>query len=261
MTPVASVDYQKSVTDGLSSVATFVPKLVGFLVILVVGYVIAKIVAKVVNALLERAGFDKAVERGGIKKALDKSSFDASDIVAKVAFYAVFIPFLTAGVGVLGITALEQPLAQFIALLPKIVVAIVLVVIGMAVATAAKKLIEGALGGLSYGTALANGAAVFVALGFVKAALDEVGIATQVTTPLLYMLLATVGGILIVGVGGGLIEPMRTRLDNALNSAADEAKNIKREAQSSNGSEPDGAVYPQGTSKRTSGRVSSTRRS
>lgn len=256
MTLAASVDYQKSITDGLSSVALFVPRLLGFLVILLIGYVVAKVLAKVVDKLLERAGFDGAVERGGIKKALEKSKFDASDIVAKVVFFAVFIPFLSAGVGVLGIQALQQPLAQFIALLPKIVVAVILVVVGMAIAGAAKAFISSTLGGLSYGSILANGAGIFIALGFIKAALDEVGIATQVTTPILYMLLATVAGILIVGVGGGLIEPMRTRLDSALNSAAEEAKNIKAETQS------DGSgVYPsEPAPRKVSPRASSTRR-
>ncbi|MCU1593239.1 MAG: Conserved helix repeat-containing protein [Frankiales bacterium] len=253
----ASVDYQKSITDGLSSVATFVPKLLGFLVILVIGYVIAKLVAKVVDRVLERAGFDKAVERGGIKKALDKSSFDASDIVSKIVFFAIFIPVLSAAVGVLGIAALQQPLADFIALLPKIAVAVVLVVLGAAIAGAAKKLVEGALGGLSYGALLANAASVFILLGFVKAALDEVGIATQVTTPLLYMLLATVAGILIVGVGGGLISPMRGRLEDALNKASDEAQNVKQTARA-NKAKAEASVYP--TEAPASQPVSSTRR-
>lgn len=239
----ASVDYQRSITDGLSSVATFVPKLVGFLVILVIGYFIAKVIAKVVDRVLERAGFDKAVERGGIKKALEKSNYDASDIVSKIVFFAIFIPVLSAAVGVLGIAALQQPLADFIALLPKIAVAVVLVVLGAAIAGAAKKLVEGALGGLSYGALLANGASIFILLGFVKAALDEVGIATQVTTPLLYTLLATVAGILIVGVGGGLIQPMRGRLEDALNKASDEAQNVKQTAQA-NKTKADASVYP-----------------
>lgn len=252
MTPtgvVASVDYQKSVTDGLSTVATFVPKLLGFLVIVLIGYFVAKVLAKVVDALLERVGFDRAVERGGVQKALSHSSLDASDIVAKVVFFAVFIPFLSAGVGTLGIAALQQPLADFIALLPKIVVALVLVVVGLAIAGAAKSFVQATLGGLSYGTVLANAAAVFIGLGFVKAALDEVGIATQVTTPILYALLATASGVVIVGVGGGLIAPMRTRLDRALNNAEREARNIKREATGS-GTSPAStaaaydAVYP-----------------
>ena len=70
--------------DGLSTIAEFVPKLALFLVILVIGIIIAKLIAKALNALLERVGFDRAVERGGIKSALSNSKMDASDIVAKL---------------------------------------------------------------------------------------------------------------------------------------------------------------------------------
>ena len=51
---------------GLATVATFVPRLLLFLVILVIGFIIAKVLAKAVNAILERVGFDRAIERGGI---------------------------------------------------------------------------------------------------------------------------------------------------------------------------------------------------
>src|SRR5688572_14629733 len=176
-----AVDFEGPVTDGFRTVATFVPKLVGCLVILLVGYFIAKLVAKVVDKALEKAGFDRAVEKGGIKKALAKSSYDASDIVAKLVFFAIFIPVLSMAFGVLDITALEQPLAAFMALIPKIIVAIVLVVIGAVLAGAAKSFISNALGGLSYGPALGTAAAVLIMFGFVKSALDQVGIATDVT--------------------------------------------------------------------------------
>jgi hypothetical protein len=104
-----ALDLETPVRDGITTFTTFVPKLLGFLVILLVGYFIAKIIAKLVDKGLEKAGFDRAVERGGIKKALATSSYDASDIVAKLVFFAVFIPFLSAAVGTLGISALEQP--------------------------------------------------------------------------------------------------------------------------------------------------------
>jgi hypothetical protein len=176
--------------------------------------------------VLERVGFDQAVERGGIKKALAKSKYDASDIVAKLVFYAVFIPVLSMAVGALGIQALEQPLAAFIALIPKILVAIVLVVIGAAIAGAVKSFISNALGGLSYGSILANAAAILVLFGFVKSALDQVGIATAVTGALLYATLAAVAGVVIVGVGGGLIKPMQHRWEDMLIKAGSEKDKI-----------------------------------
>ena len=150
------MDFETPVREAFTTFATFIPKLLGFLVILLVGYFIAKLVAKLVDKVLERVGFDSAVEKGGIKKAMAKSKYDASDIVAKLVFFAVFIPFLSAAVGALGIAALQEPLAAFIALIPRIIVAIVLVVIGAVIAGTVKSFIENALGGLSYGKVLAN---------------------------------------------------------------------------------------------------------
>ncbi len=230
-TQLVALDLETPVREGITSFATFVPKLIGFLVILLIGYFIAKIVAKILDKVLEKVGFDQAVEKGPVKQALSKSKYDASDIVSKLVFYAVFIPFLSAAVGTLGIAALQEPLAQFIALIPKIIVAVILVVIGGVVAGAVKKLIENALGGLSYGSILANGASILVLLVFLKAALDQVGIATTVTGPILIAILATVAGILIVGVGGGLIKPMQSRLEQSLSKASDEASKAKGQVQ------------------------------
>lgn len=229
---LAAVDFGSTVTDGVRTVTTFVPKLIGFLVILLVGYFIAKAVSKILNKVLERVGFDDAVEKGPVKQALSRSQYDASDIVAKLAFYAIFIPFLSAAVGTLGIAALQQPLTQFIALIPKIIVAVILVVVGGVVAGAVKKLVQGALGGLSYGTVLADGLGVLVILIFLKAALDEVRIATTVTGPILIAILGTVAGILIVGIGGALIKPMQGRLEASLSKASSEASAAKAQVQS-----------------------------
>ena len=51
-------------------VLAIAPKLVLFLLILVVGWIIAKLIAKAVDKILERVGFDRAVERGGVRRAL-----------------------------------------------------------------------------------------------------------------------------------------------------------------------------------------------
>jgi hypothetical protein len=253
------MNLEDSVREGFTTFATFVPKLLGFLVILLVGYFIAKIVSKVVDKLLERSGFDRAVEKGGIKKALAKSSYDASDIVAKLVFFAIFIPFLSAAVGALGIQALQEPLAAFIALIPRIIVAIVLVVLGAVIAGAVKSFISNALGGLSYGNALATGASVLIIFGFLKSALDQVGVATTVTGPVLYAFLATIAGIAIVGAGGGLIKPMQRRWEDILDKAADEKDKVKNETQSSSPAypgetAPSTTAYPTVTSTGTTPR-------
>ena len=79
-----------ALNDGLSTIAEFVPKLVAFLLILVIGLLVAKLISKALSGLLEKVGFDRAVERGGVKRALAQSKLDASDIVAKIVYYAIW---------------------------------------------------------------------------------------------------------------------------------------------------------------------------
>lgn len=218
--------------DGSSTVAEFVPKLALFLVILVVGIIIAKVIAKALNAVLERAGFDRAVERGGIKRALSSSKMDASDIVAKLIYYTLLLFVLQLAFGVFGANPISRLIEDVIRFLPSLVVAIIILVVAASIAAAVKGLLQNMIGGLSYGRTLANVASAFIIFLGVVAALNQVGVATTVTTPVLVAILATVAGVIIVGVGGGLIRPMQQRWESYLTTAEREAPRMKAHADS-----------------------------
>ena len=220
-----------ALNDALRSVALFVPKLAAFLVILLVGWLVAKVVAKAIDKVLERVGFDRAVERGGVRRALAKSKYDASDIVARLVYYTLVLFVLQMAFGVFGPNPISDLLTGIIAFLPKAIVAIIIVVVTAAVATAVRELVANTLGGLSYGKALANVAAAFILGLGVIAALNQVGIATTVTLPVLVAVLATISGILVVGVGGGLVKPMQARWEGYLQTASRETQTIRQQAQ------------------------------
>jgi len=219
-----------SLKAGLTSVLLFVPKLLAFLAILIIGILIAKAISKAVGQILERVGFDKVVERGGIKKALAKSEYDASNIVGKIIYYALVLFVLQLAFGVFGPNPISDLLTTIITFIPALVVAIIIVVVAAAIAAAVKTLIQGTLGGLSYGKTLANIASIFILFLGVVAALNQIGVATTVTTPVLITILSIVGGIAIVGVGGGLIKPMQARWEQYLTKAEQEAPKIKQQA-------------------------------
>ncbi|MEH0827998.1 MULTISPECIES: mechanosensitive ion channel family protein [Micromonospora] len=223
-------NFGDAVGDAFRSVMLFLPKAVAFVAILVVGWLIAKAVLKLVDKVLERVHFDRAVERGGIKTALARSKYDASDIVAKLAYYGVLLVTLQLAFGIWGPNPISDLIAGVIAWLPRAFVAIVIVVVAAAIARAVKDIISSALGGLSYGRVLANLASVFILGLGVIAALNQIGVATTVTTPVLIAVLATVGGILVVGVGGGLVRPMQSRWENWLTRAEEESRTIATHA-------------------------------
>lgn len=221
-----------SLLAGLTTVITFIPKLVAFLVILIIGLLIAKAISKVVGKILQRAGFDKAVERGGIKRALESTQYDAATIVGKIIYYALVLFVLQLAFGVFGTNPISDLLTRIIAFIPSLIVAIIIIVVAAAIAAAVKTLIEGTLGGLSYGKTLANIASLFILFLGIVAALNQIGVATTVTTPVLIAILATVGGVIIVGAGGGLIRPMQARWEQYLTKAEAEAPKIKQHANS-----------------------------
>jgi small-conductance mechanosensitive channel len=225
------MDFGQGLTDAWRAVATFVPKLAAFLLILLIGWFVAKAVAKLVDKVLERVGFDRLVERGGVRQMLSRSKYDASDLLAKLVYYALILITLQIAFGVWGPNPVSVLLTGIVAWLPKAAVAIIIVVVAGAIASAAKDFISGALGGLSYGRVLANIASIFIwALGII-AALNQIGVATTVTTPVLIAVLATAGGILVVGVGGGLVRPMQQRWEGWLGRAEQELPQAQAQAE------------------------------
>ena len=223
-------DIGAALTDMWRSVLLFVPKALAFIAILIIGYFVAKFVLKVVDRVLERVGFDRAVERSGIGRTLARARYDASDILARLAYYTVLLFTLQLAFGVWGPNPISDLISAVIAWLPRAFVAILIIVVAAAIAAAVRDLITGALGGLSYGRLIANVVSIFIIALGVIAALNQVGIATTVTQPVLVAVLATVAGILIVGVGGGLVRPMQRRWEGWLDRMATESAVIRERA-------------------------------
>jgi hypothetical protein len=220
-------------TDGLgdawATVASFVPKFIAFLIILVVGYFVAKFIDKIVDRVLERVGFDRWVERGGVKRALERSRYDASSLLGRIAFYAVFLLVLQLAFGIWGPNPVSNLLQGVIAYLPNVFVAILIVVVGAAIAAAVKEIVEASLGGLSYGRGLSLAAGTAVLVIAVFAALDQLEIAPTIVNGLFIAMLAIVVGSAVVAVGGGGIPVARRYLERLAERTERESEAARRE--------------------------------
>jgi hypothetical protein len=226
---IAEVEWSQGIQNAWNDLVQFVPRFIGFLIILIIGYVIAKAISKALSAILERVGFDRAVERGGVKKALAQSKYDASDIVGKLIFYALFLLVLQMAFGVFGPNPISVLIRSVIAYLPRVIVAVIIIVVASAIAAAVRELIDASLGGLSYGRTLGNIAGGAILVIGVFAALNELLIAPAIVTGLFYALLAIIVGSGIIAIGGGGIQPMRQRWMNVLDKY-DEEKPKMQEA-------------------------------
>jgi Conserved TM helix len=232
--------------DMWGSVLAVAPKVVLFLVILIIGWIVAKLIAKAVDKILERVGFDRAVERGGVRRALERSNYDASTIVSKIVYFGLLLIVLQFAFGVFGPNPVSALISGVVAFLPRLFVALIIVVVAAAIAAAVRDIVSNALSGFSYGRMLGTIASVFIlGLGII-AALNQIGIALTVTMPVLIAVLATIGGILVVGVGGGLIKPMQNRWEDYLTRAEREGRTI-RERRSTGQVTPSGQVMADST--------------
>lgn len=128
-------DSFQNTTDGIFD---FLPNLVGFLLILLVGYIISKVVAGVVRTLLEKVHIDRRLNESSARRYVDAVLPGASPAngIARVVFWFIFIFFVTAAIGALGIPAATAFMNDVLAYLPNVVVAILIFIIAALVSGA-----------------------------------------------------------------------------------------------------------------------------
>ena len=214
-----NVNFGQSVQNLINTVAHAIPKIVVFLLILIVGGFIAWLIGRLITKGLQKVGFNRFAERGAVGQALSRGRWDASTLVGKIVYYMILLFVLQMAFGVFGPNPISVLLTAVVAWLPKAIVAIAIIIIASAIAKVVKDLINNAIGGLSYGPFLASAASVVIIVLGVIAALNQADIATTVTEPVLIAGLATVAAIAAIGVGGGLVRPMQSRWERILNSA------------------------------------------
>jgi hypothetical protein len=224
---MVAIDFEQGFQDAWTRIATFIPKLLGFLVILLIGYVVAKLLSRLVEQLLERVGFDRWVERGSLKSALERSRLDASDILGVVTFWSVFLIALQLAFGVFGPNPVSDLLHGLIVYLPNVFVAVVILVIAAALAKVVTDLLSAMLGGATGGAWIARAAGFAVLLVGIFAALDQLKIAPAIVNGLYYAILAIIVGSAIVAVGGGGIQTMRGYWERTSQSLESKTREIK----------------------------------
>jgi mechanosensitive ion channel-like protein len=210
---IGRIDISEGFNNAWQHVATFVPKFVAFLIILVIGYFVAKAIANILDRVLERVGFDRWVERGGLRRMLERSKYEPSDILSKIVFWAGFLFVLQLAFGVFGPNPISDLIHGVISFLPNIFVAILILVIAAALAKAATDLLGSMLASVSGGDWMARGAGIAIlAIGFF-AALDQLDIAPTIVTGLFYAILAIIVGSAVISIGVGGIPVVRGYLE------------------------------------------------
>jgi len=113
----------------------FLPKLLGFLLILLIGYIVARVVSTIIAKLLEKLGVDRTLHNSDANQYVERVVPGASPsaAIATLVFYLIFVFFLFTAIGTLEIPALTDFMNDVLAYLPNIIVAIVIFVLAAAI--------------------------------------------------------------------------------------------------------------------------------
>jgi Mechanosensitive ion channel, conserved TM helix len=210
---IADVDLEAGLDEAWENVVTFAPKLLGFFLILLIGFFIAKLLSRLTNSLLERVGFDGWVQRGTLQVAFERAKTDASDLIALIVFWAVFLITLQLAFGIWGPNPITDLIEGIIDYLPNVIAAVIILVIAAALARVVTDILTPSLGAVRGGEWIARGAGLAILVVGIFAALDQLEIAPAIVNGLFYALLVVVAGSLVVAFGGGGIPVARRYLE------------------------------------------------
>ncbi len=202
----AAVEISESIQQGIDDLIGFLPRLIGFLLILLVGYLVAKALGKLVALALEKVGTDRALESGASGTYVQRVMPDVSpsDLIGRVVFWFVFLGALSIAIASLGVNALNNFLADVFSYLPNVVAAILIFVIASALAAWLGSSASRLLGDSPTGRLAATVLPVLVMAIAVFMILNQLRIATDIVTITYAALLGSValGMALAFGLGG-----------------------------------------------------------
>ncbi len=177
-------DMKNAVWNSLTQVwdqfAAYAPRVVAMVAVIVFGFVIAKLVAQFVASLSEKIGLQKAAERGGLVASMRQVGINRTvpAICGTIMFWLLMCVFLMAGFNILGLDALSASMQQLINFIPHLLLATVVVVIGLLVATFLRGVVATSAdrAGVSYAELLANGCYYVLAILTFIAAFHQLGL-------------------------------------------------------------------------------------
>jgi len=184
----------------------FLPTLLGAILLLAIGWFVARMVAKLVERGLHSLGFERAAERSGIGQFVRRSGSTrtTSQIVAQLAKWFTFLIFVQGAANILAMPQLTGIINSIVLFIPRLLVGIAIIIVASLVANFVSGVVRASMleTGVENPELLANLARYAVIAFGLIAALDHIGIARTVVNTLFIGLVGSIS--LAVGLAFGL---------------------------------------------------------
>ena len=209
---LAEINWREGVEDAWSDLVGFAPRLIAALAVLLAGWIIASIIRRVLERVLNKVRFPELMERSGLHIPLARVGFkEPSRVLATIIYWAAMLLVFQLAIDTFGESAIQDALDDLVGFLPSLFISIVIVVVTGAIATRVAELVRNSLSAQSYGRSLSRiaGGAIWVVGLF--AALNQVEIAEDILTVLFIGVVATAGLVIVVMFGVSGIQAARER--------------------------------------------------
>ena len=184
----------------LANLLIIIPKFIGAVLVIFIGWIISKIISKLVFKFLKKSKFDSLIDNTQVGEVFggDKLHGQVSKYISKTVYWVLFLIFFMSGAKILGWTMITDLITQIIEYIPKVFMAIIIFTIGTYMATFIRDVIKTTTKslGLSTGSFIANIVFYFLLVIVSITALDQAGIETSLISSNLILI---IGAILIAG--------------------------------------------------------------
>src|SRR5436309_6660216 len=231
-----------ALSNAVNLILTFIPRLIGFLVILIVGLIIAALVERAVTFLLRKVGFDRMSDRIGLTRFEQRMGvrMDTAGVLGKIVYWFIVLIFLVPAADALGVPAVSNVLNQLVAYIPNVFVAILVLFLGSLAATVVADLVRGTVASANMGNPdIFAGIARWAIIGFAALiALEQLKIAPDLINELFGAVVAAVAIAFGLAFGLGGQDAARrwlARGEDTLSTAANQMdpQHVREQARSS----------------------------
>lgn len=190
-----------------TKVANFIPNLFGALVVVLLGFVVAKLLDTLLSKLLAKLGLDRLMGGTGLTKLISRAGVQVpiSTLIGKIIYWFVLLIFLVSAAESLGLERVSATLDMLALYLPKVFGAALVLLVGVLLAQLANGLVRGAAEGvgLDYSAGLGRIAQGLVIIISISVAISQLEVKTDLLNHVIVIALLTVGLAVALALGLG----------------------------------------------------------
>lgn len=192
----------RSFQDVFFGIVRFLPNFIVALLIFVLAWIIGSILGKALAQIFRNLRFDEALKGAGLERTVERAGYrlDVGSFFGALVKWFIIIIGLMASLDILGLTQVNDFLRGILLFIPKVVVAVLILLVGAAVAEALEKIVVASARTASMRSAHFLGVvtrwAIWIFAGI--AALYQLGIAT------VFLQTVVTGVMIAIGLAFGL---------------------------------------------------------